>query len=162
MWFRQTQPVNNKLITVTLISVSLVLGMVTAGLAAVKPGETAPQKLDLDPAVNNIVYTNSIANVEKLYTIGILNLGQNDPVTVTIRIISIALTLLGMAFLVLLIYAGFLWALARGNEEAITKAKNLIKRAVIGFIIVMASLGISTTVFYQIRQATISNSTSHQ
>jgi len=59
------------------------------------------------------------------------------------KIIQIALSFLGVVFLVLLIYGGFLWMNARGNEEQVTKAKNLITAAIIGLIIVISAYAIS-------------------
>lgn len=46
---------------------------------------------------------------------------------------------LGIIFLVLIIYAGWLWLTAGGNDEQITKAKALMKNAVIGFVVVLAA-----------------------
>ena len=61
-------------------------------------------------------------------------------------IIKTALSFLGVLFLILMIYGGFLWMTARGNEEQVTKSKNLIIAAVIGLIIVLASYAISSFV----------------
>ncbi len=58
-------------------------------------------------------------------------------------VIKMLLSFLGVLFLVLMIYGGFLWMTARGNEEQVTKAKNLITAAIIGLIIVLASYAIS-------------------
>ena len=61
-------------------------------------------------------------------------------------IIKTALSFLGVLFLILMIYGGFLWMTARGNEEQVTKSKNLIIAAVIGLVIVLASYAISSFV----------------
>jgi len=86
--------------------------------------------------------------------ITMITLGQKDPVSVTIGIINLALTFLGFGFLVLLIYAGALWVLARGNEEEITKAKAIIKRSLIGLIIILGAFGLSIITFYVITYST--------
>jgi len=44
---------------------------------------------------------------------------------------------------VLLIYAGFLWMAAGGNDEQLTKAKNIIKASVIGIVIILGGYSIS-------------------
>jgi len=62
------------------------------------------------------------------------------------RVIQGAMALLGMIFLVLTLYAGFLWLTAGGNEENVTKAQEILKNAVIGLIIVLASYGITVFV----------------
>ncbi len=58
-------------------------------------------------------------------------------------IIKTLLSFLGVLFLILMIYGGFLWMTARGNEEQVTKSKNLIIAAIIGLIIVVTSYAIS-------------------
>ena len=39
------------------------------------------------------------------------------------KVLSIATGFLGVAFLCLMIYAGYIWMLARGNEQQVEKAK---------------------------------------
>jgi hypothetical protein len=67
-------------------------------------------------------------------------------VKVVARIINVFLSVLGIIFLILLIYSGALWMMAGGNEERITKAKQTIYRSIIGLIIIAASYGIATFV----------------
>ncbi|MDD4271233.1 MAG: pilin [Patescibacteria group bacterium] len=57
------------------------------------------------------------------------------------------LGLLGIIFLVLIIYAGFLWMTAQGDEEKVTKAKDTITRAVIGLVIIILAYSITYFVF---------------
>lgn len=78
------------------------------------------------------------------------SLGTKDPVTIAFAIVNLLLTLLGLVFLVLLIYAGVIWVLARGNEEEIGRAKNIIQRALFGLVIVLSSFGVSLLLFYVI------------
>ena len=66
-----------------------------------------------------------------------------EPESVISMIIKIALSFLGVIFLVLMIYGGYLWMVARGNEEQVTKAKNLITAAIIGLVIVISAYAIS-------------------
>ncbi|PLX20308.1 hypothetical protein C0584_06205 [Candidatus Parcubacteria bacterium] len=61
-------------------------------------------------------------------------------------IIGIVLSFVGVIFLILIIYAGFTWMLARGNESEVLKAKNLMYDAVIGLIIIMAAYAITAFV----------------
>lgn len=69
-----------------------------------------------------------------------------DPRVVVMRIIRVALSLIGTIFLCLTIYAGFLWMTAGGNEENIEKAKKTITRSVIGLVIVLTSYSITILV----------------
>lgn len=57
------------------------------------------------------------------------------------------LGLLGMIFLILIITAGYNWMTAGGEEEKIRKAKDMIQRAIIGLIIIIAAYAITYFVF---------------
>lgn len=54
-------------------------------------------------------------------------------------IIQYLLSFLGVIFICLIIYGGFLWMTARGDSEQITKAKDIIMRSVIGLVIVISA-----------------------
>jgi len=62
-------------------------------------------------------------------------------------IIQAGLGLLAAIFLVLMIYAGFQWMTASGNETQIKKALDTIKTAIIGLIIVLAAYAITSFIF---------------
>ena len=61
-------------------------------------------------------------------------------------VISGTLALVGTIFLILTIYAGILWMTASGNEDKVTKAKNIITAAIIGLVITMAAYAITSFV----------------
>ena len=58
-------------------------------------------------------------------------------------IIQSALGLLGILFIILIIYGGIIWMTAAGNEESVKKATSTIKHAVIGLVIVLLAYIIS-------------------
>lgn len=60
--------------------------------------------------------------------------------------IRAALTLVGLIFLVLMVYAGYLWMTARGDEGQIDKAKDIISAALIGIVVVLGAYAITTLV----------------
>lgn len=62
------------------------------------------------------------------------------------RFLGAALSLLGVVFMVLIIYGGFTWMFARGNDQAVTKAKGIIQTAIIGLVIVISAYAITTFV----------------
>ena len=68
-------------------------------------------------------------------------------------VISTFLTLLGIIFLVLVLYAGWLWMTAGGDAKQVDKAKEIMLRAVIGLIILLASYSISGFVIDMLSQA---------
>jgi len=69
------------------------------------------------------------------------------------KVISAFLGLLGIILLILILYGGFLWMTAGGNEEKIGKAKKILANAVIGLIIVIMAYGISYFVVTQLQKA---------
>jgi len=72
--------------------------------------------------------------------------------TIISKVINAVLGLLGVIFLVLIIYAGFLWMTAAGNDDQVTKAKNILTRSIIGVIIIVAAYAISYFVLSNIIQ----------
>jgi hypothetical protein len=68
-------------------------------------------------------------------------------------IIQSMIQFMGVLFLVLMVYAGFLWMTAQGNEEKIKKAKNQITGAVIGLIIATGAYAITGYIIDSISNA---------
>ena len=60
--------------------------------------------------------------------------------------IGVFLSILGVIFLILVIYAGFLWMTAAGNDEKVAKAKRILIQAVIGLIITLSAFAITNFV----------------
>lgn len=56
------------------------------------------------------------------------------------------LALVGIIFLILMIYGGYLWMMAKGNDEQVKKAQGLIQTAIIGLIIVIGAYAITNFV----------------
>ncbi len=80
--------------------------------------------------------------------------GNDKPLQVVIiDFIRISLRLLGVVFMVLIMYAGFMWMTSAGSDEKITKAKKILTSAVIGLFIVVISYAISTWVLNSILEA---------
>ncbi len=60
------------------------------------------------------------------------------------------LSLMGIIFIILIIYAGFTWMTAGGDEQKVSKSKNTIARAAIGLFIVLSAYLITALVFNMI------------
>lgn len=69
-------------------------------------------------------------------------------------IIQYILSFLGVIFIILIIYAGFLWMTAGGDSEKITKAKDILINAVIGIVIILSAYIITTTILTKLGAAT--------
>lgn len=60
--------------------------------------------------------------------------------------ISAFLGIIGILLLVYILYAGYNWMTAEGEEEKVTEAKSTIKRAITGLVIIIAAYAISVFV----------------
>jgi uncharacterized membrane protein len=69
-------------------------------------------------------------------------------------VIRIILGFLGIIFLILILYAGFMWMTSAGNEEKISNAKKTMVAAVIGAAIVLAAYAITYFVISNLLIAT--------
>lgn len=58
------------------------------------------------------------------------------------------LTFVGVLFTALVVYGGYTWMLARGNESEIERAKHIIRSAVIGLIVTLAAYSIWISIAY--------------
>lgn len=72
---------------------------------------------------------------------------EQDVAAIVATIIKAFLGLLGIIFIILMIAAGYNWMTAAGDEEKINKAKDTIKRAIIGLLIIVTAYAITVFVF---------------
>ncbi len=77
-----------------------------------------------------------------------------SPAATAGRVINAGLSVVGIVFLVLMLYGGYLWMTARGKEERLEKAKNTLEAAIIGLIIALAAYGITYFVVSRIIAST--------
>ena len=120
--------------------------LVAVALIAVPFGAFAPQVHavtaagDLDGNLDAVQVSSGLGSNPLDETLGLL--------------INVLLGLLGIIFLVLVIYAGFLWMTAGGDEKQVAKAKSIIITAVIGLVILLSAYAISSFVLDQLISAT--------
>jgi hypothetical protein len=68
--------------------------------------------------------------------------GEEEPTdlpTVIGRVINVLLGFLGVIMVITVIYAGYLWMTAGGDEDQVKKAKGMIRNGVAGMIIVVSA-----------------------
>jgi len=96
-----------------------------------------------DPLLSSSTKANDYAEraAERAY------LGKIDLGWLIAYIIQVLLGFLAVIFLVLMVYAGYNWMMARGNEEKVNKSLATIRMAIIGLIIVLGAYAISYFVF---------------
>ncbi len=68
---------------------------------------------------------------------------STDLFTIIGNLINIFFGVLGVLLLLYFLYAGYLWMTAGGDQEQVEKAKNYIKNAIIGLLIMVSSFAIS-------------------
>lgn len=91
-----------------------------------------------------------LTNVDS--SIGLSN--ERSVIEIITGIIRIILGLLGIIVLGLILYAGFLWMTANGNEERISTAKRIMTNAVIGLTIILSAFAITQFIITQLSNAT--------
>jgi hypothetical protein len=83
------------------------------------------------------------------------NLGTDLPLIETIaRIINILLGFLGVLAVLLVLWGGFKWMTAAGNEDSIGEAKKLMAAGVVGLAIILAAFAVASFVVNQLAEAT--------
>lgn len=87
-------------------------------------------------------------------TLSDTGLGTTDPVKTSAQLINVLLRVLGLFTLLLMLYGGFRWMWARGNQEDITAAKEIVIGTFIGLIIILASFGILQWSFFYLVKIT--------
>ena len=69
-------------------------------------------------------------------------------------LIAALLSVLGVIFLLLIIWAGFTWMTAQGDPKKVDKAKDILITSVVGLIILLSAYAISTFVISTLADAT--------
>lgn len=69
-------------------------------------------------------------------------------------LINVFLGLLGIVFLLLVLYAGFLWMTAGGDDKQVEKAKKMLINATVGLVITLSAYAITTFIVNWISQGT--------
>lgn len=69
--------------------------------------------------------------------------GEGKALDVTGKAIGVFLSFLGVVFLGLMIYGGYKWMMASGRDEEVKKSQEIIRAAIIGLVIVIASYAVS-------------------
>lgn len=72
------------------------------------------------------------------------------------RVIRAALTVVGIIFTSLIIYAGFLYLLSKGDPEPVKKAKRILQQSIIGLIIIFSAYSITTFILNRLLEAAVS------
>ncbi len=80
--------------------------------------------------------------------------GEQDLNVIIGNVINVVLGFLGIVLLFYFLYGGFKWMTAGGEEEGVKEAKTMIRNAVIGLVIIMASYALTSFVLTQLAEVT--------
>ena len=88
----------------------------------------------------------TLGNLDATAIQGGIQTGQTDLPIIIGRVIGAVLAFVGVIFFALILWAGFGWMLAKGNEEEIKKAKDTIFAAVLGLMVILGAYAITNLV----------------
>lgn len=72
-----------------------------------------------------------------------IKMGKKDPRTIAANVINIMLGLLGVIAIILILFGGFKWMTAAGNDDKVGEAKKLLGAGIIGLLIVLSAYAVS-------------------
>lgn len=125
------------------ITAALMLGMVVAPSAASAQANVR----------NNDVF--GINDIEGDGTPGNgIALGQSSLQATAVRLINVALSLLGIIAVVIVLIGGFKWMTAGGNDDKIAEARKLIFAGIVGMAIILSAWAIAKFVLSNLASAT--------
>lgn len=82
-----------------------------------------------------------------------INLPSTDPRVIAGRIINIALSTLGIIFVILILYAGFLYMTSGGDAAKTQRAIAMIRNGIIGLIIILLSWALARYILTRLMEA---------
>lgn len=123
-----------KLITALIISLSLVFLMPVSAQA------WSP----FDDGIIEEIRKNSTGVVQNNYRV---DTDETSLFVIVAQIIQVFLGLLGTIFIMLMIYAGYSWMTAAGEDKKVQTAQDTIRVAIIGILLIFAAYIITYFVF---------------
>jgi len=83
-----------------------------------------------------------------------IGMGNQDPRTIASNVIQVMLGFLGVIAVILILFGGFKWMTAAGNDDKVDEAKRLITAGVVGLLIVLAAFAVAVFVLNALGGAT--------
>jgi amino acid transporter len=95
------------------------------------------------------------AQIDQYDTIGTtFGMGTADLESAVINIVQWVLGFLGLISIIFILYGGFVWMTAAGDEEKVSKAKKVIGAAVVGLIVILIAWAVVIFVIQQTKDVT--------
>lgn len=77
------------------------------------------------------------------------NLPDESPENITVNVIQWALGVLGLIAVIMILFGGVMWMTSAGNEEKVRKAKEILRAAIIGLVVILLSWALVAFVIKQ-------------
>lgn len=107
----------------------------------------APANADLQGDIGN-----RLSSVAGDLGAGLGNTDIRIAIAIAVRAV---LAFIGVIFLVMMVYAGFLWLTSGGNEMTTAKAIHTMQNAALGLLVIFVSFAISTFIIRGLQRASI-------
>lgn len=130
--------------SLSMIQIKRLVSSVAVGALAFLPLIASAQGNPFDRAQDSITGSQGVQQNAGLGG------GSANLETIIGRIINVVLGFLGIILLFYILMAGFRWMTAGGDPKQTQEAKDMIKNAVIGMVIIVAGFAISTFVIEQL------------
>ncbi|MDD3284182.1 MAG: hypothetical protein PHZ07_01155 [Patescibacteria group bacterium] len=123
-----------KKITLSLITITVIISIFQLSIPTTQATGTGGNTSI--PNIPNLKNSKTILDTSAV----MIGFDTSKSIEATIgNVIKIALSLIGILFLILIIIAGFQWMTAGGNEETVTKSKARIKNSANGLLIILGA-----------------------
>ncbi|MBI4253173.1 hypothetical protein HY623_03295 [Candidatus Uhrbacteria bacterium] len=106
--------------------------------------------------LENALYADPTSETNKLLNKFVPGAGViKTPGVIVFEVLQIILGFLGIVGVIMMIYAGFLWLTAGGEEEKAKQGRTILFQAIIGILIVLASYTITYFIIAQLTTAVV-------
>jgi len=95
----------------------------------------------------------ALSGLESTATAAQVNSGETDPALVIGKALEILISILGIIFLIIVVYGGITWMTAQGDPKTVTKGKDMIIEGIIGMAICLGAYAISYFVVQKLTEA---------
>ena len=123
------------------LGISSIILLFVGMLFLIAPESADAQTIISDNLVEKVTDTTDLSN-------------DTSPVQTASIIIGAFLNALGLISVGIILFAGFKWMTAQGNQSQVEDAQKTLRYAIIGLVIILGSYGIALFVFDQIESAT--------
>lgn len=131
-----------------MIQLKRIVSSIAVGALALAPMIASAQQVGGNPFTRA---QDTISGSQGVQAGAGLGAGQTAELpTIIGRVINVILGFLGIILLFYVLMAGFKWMTAGGNSKQTDEAKDMIKNAVIGMVIIVAGFAISNFVIKQL------------